>query len=86
MDEAVNLAAKIATFSDYRGPRIVATHNDNDVRVRRVAGELFVLPAGWSIARRRGAARRGEVTMLLIEPEGTPNTGDPATATAAVRI
>lgn len=118
MDEKVNLAAKLETFSDHWAPRIVATYNDNDIRVVRVEGEfvwhshadtddlflvltgeldielrdrtvtlgpgeLFVVPRG---VEHRPAARRGEVTMLLIEPTGTPNTGDPATATAAVRI
>jgi hypothetical protein len=27
-----------------------------------------------------------EAALLLIEPEGTPNTGDAATATAKVRL
>jgi hypothetical protein len=31
-------------------------------------------------------ARRGEVKMLLIEPTGTPNTGDPATAVTKLII
>jgi mannose-6-phosphate isomerase-like protein (cupin superfamily) len=39
-------------------------------------GELFVVPRG---VEHRPVAR-GEVHLLLIEPEGTPNTGDPATA------
>jgi hypothetical protein len=34
----------------------------------------------------RPAARRGEVKLLLIDPNGTPNTGDDATATRAVEI
>ena len=46
-------------------------------------GELFVVPAG---IEHRPVARRGEVKLLLIEPEGTPNTGDEATATAKVEI
>ena len=40
-------------------------------------GELFVVPRG---VEHRPAARHGEVEILLIEPKGTPNTGDPATA------
>lgn len=118
MREPVNLAAKLATFQEHWAPRIVATYNDNDIRVVRVEGEfvwhrhdetddlflvltgeldielrdrtvtlgpgeLFVVPRG---VEHRPAARRGEVTMLLIEPTGTPNTGDPTTATAAVAI
>ena len=40
-------------------------------------GELFVVPRG---VEHRPAARQGEVEILLIEPKGTPNTGDAATA------
>jgi mannose-6-phosphate isomerase-like protein (cupin superfamily) len=39
-------------------------------------GELFVVPRG--VEHRPVAAE--EVHLLLIEPSGTPNTGDPATA------
>ena len=39
-------------------------------------GELFVVPRG--VEHRPVAAE--EVHLLLIEPTGTPNTGDPATA------
>ena len=39
-------------------------------------GELFVVPAG---VEHRPVARE-EVHVLLIEPTGTPNTGDTATA------
>jgi mannose-6-phosphate isomerase-like protein (cupin superfamily) len=46
-------------------------------------GDLFVVPKG---VEHRPVARRGEVKLLLIEPAGTPNTGDEATATAKVAI
>jgi mannose-6-phosphate isomerase-like protein (cupin superfamily) len=46
-------------------------------------GELFVVPKG---VEHRPVARRGEVKLLLIEPRGTPNTGDEATATAKVEL
>ena len=46
-------------------------------------GELFVVPKE---VEHRPVARRGEVKLLLIEPKGTPNTGDEATATAKVPI
>ena len=46
-------------------------------------GELFVVPAG---VEHRPAARRGEVHMLLIEPTGTPNSGDPATAAPRIVV
>ena len=46
-------------------------------------GELFVVPRG---IEHRPVARRGEVKLLLMEPRGTPNTGDEATATEKVEI
>lgn len=46
-------------------------------------GELFVVPTG---VEHRPAARRGEVKLLLIEPAGTPNTGDEATAAIKIEI
>jgi len=39
-------------------------------------GELFIVPRG---VEHRPVARE-EVHILLIEPRGTPNTGDPSTA------
>ena len=118
MSEAVNLAEKFATFSEHWAPRIVATYNDNDIRIVKVAGEfvwhkhdetddfflvldgaldielrdrivtvgpgeLFVVPRG---VEHRPVARHGEVRMIVIEPAGTDNTGDSATATRAVAI
>ena len=114
----VNLANKLAGFTEHWAPRIVAHYNDNDVCVVRVEGEfvwhkhddtddlflvldgeldielrdgtvtlgpgeLFVVPRG---IEHRPVARRGEVKLLLMEPRGTPNTGDEATATAKVEI
>jgi mannose-6-phosphate isomerase-like protein (cupin superfamily) len=46
-------------------------------------GELLIVPRG---VEHRPAARNGQVKLLLIDPDGTPNTGDPATATAAVEL
>lgn len=54
---------------------------DRTVTVR--PGELLIVPRG---VEHRPAARRGEVKLLLIDPNGTPNTGDDATATRAVEI
>jgi mannose-6-phosphate isomerase-like protein (cupin superfamily) len=48
---------------------------DSTVTLR--PGELYVVPKG---VEHRPVARRGEVKMLLIEPRGTPNTGDSRTA------
>jgi mannose-6-phosphate isomerase-like protein (cupin superfamily) len=47
---------------------------DGDVVLR--PGELFIVPRG--VEHQPVAAE--EVELLLIEPTGTPNTGDPATA------
>lgn len=47
---------------------------DRDVHLG--PGDLFVVPKG--VEHRPVAAE--EVHILLIEPTGTPNTGDPATA------
>ncbi|KPD13339.1 cupin domain-containing protein [Phaeobacter sp. 11ANDIMAR09] len=46
------------------------------------AGELFVVPKG--ITHRPRAAQ--ECKVLLIEPKGEPNSGDPTTAAAKNRI
>ena len=46
-------------------------------------GDLFVVPAGM---RHRPRALTDEAAVLLIEPKGTPNTGDPATAAPKPRI
>jgi mannose-6-phosphate isomerase-like protein (cupin superfamily) len=45
-------------------------------------GDLFVVPRG--VEHRPRAAR--ETHLLLIEPMGTPNTGDPATAAVKTAI
>jgi mannose-6-phosphate isomerase-like protein (cupin superfamily) len=54
-----------------------------DGTVTVAPGEILVVPKG---TRHRPAARRGEVKLLLIDPDGTPNTGDVATATCAVEL
>ena len=112
MQDRVNIADKLAAFSEHWQPRIVARYNDNEIMVVRVegefvwhshqdtddfflvvegeldielrdrtitlrSGELFVVPKG---VEHRPVARRGEVKLLLIEPRGTPNTGNEATA------
>jgi mannose-6-phosphate isomerase-like protein (cupin superfamily) len=118
MHDKINLSEKFATFSEHWAPRIVATYNDNDIRIVKVEGEfvwhkhdetddfflvldgvldielrdrivtlnpgeLFVVPRG---VEHRPVARHGEVKMIVIEPVGTDNTGDSATATRAVAI
>src|ERR1041384_4877899 len=111
MDDTINLAQKLAQFSDHWAPRTVAQLNDYDIMVVKVQGEfvwhahadtddfflvlkgqltirlrdrevtlgpgeLFVVPRG--VEHQPFAAE--EVHLLLIEPTGTPNTGDPSTA------
>ena len=107
----VNLAQKLAAFTDCWSPKIVAGYNDNDVMVVKVKGEFvwhkhddtddffFVVRGNLTIQLRSGDVRLGpgdlyvvpkgvehrpvadeEVHLLLIEPKGTPNTGDASTA------
>jgi mannose-6-phosphate isomerase-like protein (cupin superfamily) len=111
MSERIDLAEKLATFSDYFSPRVVAQFNDCDVMVAKLNGEfvwhkhddtddfflvlkgvldiqlrdrtvtlgpgqMYIVPKG---VEHRPVARQ-EVHLLLIEPAGTPNTGDAATA------
>jgi len=59
---------------------------DIELRDRTVTlgpGELFVVPRG---VEHRPVARHGEAKIIVIEPAGTDNTGDSATATRAVTI
>jgi len=60
-----------------RGAKL-ATIELRDRNVELGPGELLVVPKG---AEHRQVATE-EVPLLLIEPAGTPNTGDPATAAA----
>ncbi len=113
MNSPINLAEKLATFSEHWSPRTVALFNGHDVMVVKVQGEfvwhkhddtddfflvlkgtldlqlrdrvvtlgpgeMFIVPKG---VEHRPVARE-EVHLLLIEPTGTPNTGDRATSAA----
>ena len=60
-------------FLVLRGELVIELR-DRNVTLR--AGDLFVVPRG--VEHRPVAAE--EVHLLLIEPSGTPNTGDRATA------
>jgi mannose-6-phosphate isomerase-like protein (cupin superfamily) len=58
---------------------------DIELRDRIVSlgpGELFVVPRGVD----HRPVARGEAHLLLIEPAGTPNTGDPATEAEKRRL
>ncbi|HEU4517346.1 MAG TPA: cupin domain-containing protein [Steroidobacteraceae bacterium] len=110
-DGVINLAGKLATFTEHYRPRTVGTFNGHDLMVVKLKGpftwhkhddtddfflvlkgrlrielrdrtvelgpgEIFVVPRG---VEHRPVADE-EVHLLLIEPTGTPNTGDPRTA------
>lgn len=110
-NDTINLAEKLAQFSDHFAPRTVAQFNGHDIMLVKAKGEfvwhahddtddfflvlsgrlviqlrdrdvtvgpgeLFVVPRG---VEHRPIAE-DETCVLLIEPTGTPNTGDPATA------
>ena len=109
--DGVNLARKLATFSEHYEPRTIGQFNGHDLMVVKVKGpfvwhkhddtddfflvlkgelhvrlrdrvavlhpgELFVVPQG--VEHQPFAAE--EAHILLIEPTGTPNSGDPRTA------
>ena len=114
---SINLADKLATFSEHYKPRTVAQFNGNDVMLVKVKGPFiwhkhdetddffFVLKGRGTIQMREGnvtlsagemfVVPRGvehcpvaddEAHLLLIEPAGTPNTGDRSTAALRVVI
>ena len=107
----VNLAAKLATFSEHYRPRTVGQFNGHDLMVAKLKGPFvwhkhdetddffLVLKGRMRIELRDGVVELGtgdlyvvpkgdehrpvaeeEAHILLIEPTGTPNTGDKATA------
>jgi mannose-6-phosphate isomerase-like protein (cupin superfamily) len=114
---AVNLAQKLATFSEQYKPRTVGQFNGHDLMVVKVKGPFvwhkhddtddffLVLKGRLRIELRDGSVELGpgelhvvpkgvehrpvaeeETHILLIEPTGTPNTGDAATAAPRVVI
>lgn len=60
--------------------RLTIRLRDGDVHLG--PGQLYVVPAGVEHC----TAADEETHLLLIEPAGTPNTGDPATAAARREI
>ena len=113
VNRPINLAEKLAAFTEHWSPRTVAEFNGHDVMVVKVRGEfvwhrhddtddlflvlkgsldirlrdrvvtlgpgeMFIVPRG---VEHRPVARE-ETHLLLIEPTGTPNTGEHATAAA----
>lgn len=115
--QPVNLADKLAQFSDHWSPKIVGSFNGHDLMVVKVKGEFTwhshsdtddffqVLSGRLTIRMRDGDATLGpgelfvvpkgvehcpvaevETHLLLIEPSGAPNTGDPETAAQKTKI
>jgi mannose-6-phosphate isomerase-like protein (cupin superfamily) len=111
--DGINLAQKLATFSEHWQPRTVGQFNGHDLMVVKVKGEFvwhthaatddffLVLQGRLTIQMREGDVTLGpgemfvvpqgvehcpradeEAHLLLIEPTGTPNTGNAATAAA----
>jgi mannose-6-phosphate isomerase-like protein (cupin superfamily) len=112
MTTPIDLAVKLAMFTEAWQPRTVSLFNGHDVMVAKLRGEyhwhvhpdsddfflvlaghleidlddgstvslspgqLYIVPRG---VRHRPRAR-AEAHILLIEPTGTPNSGDPLTA------
>ena len=50
---------------------------------RMVQGDLIVVPRG---TEHRPCARNGEVKLLVMDAEGTPNTGDEETAFKPIEV
>jgi len=60
----------------------VLTIHLRDREIELAAGEMYVIPKG--IEHKTSATN--ETHILLIEPKGTPNTGDDMTATVVTSI
>lgn len=79
--EPVNLADKLAGFSDHWNPRIVGRYNDNEVRLAKAEGEFswhrhadsdelfLVLSGDFAIAFRDGLVPIAPGEMLVV-PKG----------------
>ncbi len=82
MADKVNLAEKLASFSDHWAPRIVARYNDNEVRLVKVEGEfiwhsheesdeLFLILEGVLDMELRDRTIRLRPGELFVVPRGT---------------
>ena len=82
MPDKVNIAEKLALFSDHWAPRIVARYNDNDVRLVKVDGEfiwhqhadtdeLFLVLDGTLDMELRDRTVTLEPGELFVVPRGT---------------
>jgi mannose-6-phosphate isomerase-like protein (cupin superfamily) len=115
--KSINLAEKLAGFSEHYAPRTVTAFNGHDVMVVKVKGPFtwhkhdntddffLVLKGRLTIQLRDGDVHLGpgemyvvpkgvehcpvaeeEAHILLIEPSGTPNTGNAETAAPRVLV
>ena len=82
MADKVNLAEKLASFSDHWAPRIVARYNDNEVRLVKVEGEfiwhshddtdeLFLVIEGELDIELRDRTVQLQAGELFVVPRGT---------------
>ena len=82
MTGKVNIADKLATFSDHWAPRIVARYNDHEVRLVKVEGEfiwhshddsdeLFLILAGELDMEFRDRTVTLQPGELIVVPKGT---------------
>lgn len=82
MAEKINIAEKLASFSDHWAPRIVARYNDNEVRLVKVEGEfiwhkhedtdeLFLVLDGTLDMELRDRTVALEAGELFVVPRGT---------------
>jgi mannose-6-phosphate isomerase-like protein (cupin superfamily) len=115
--KGINLADKLAAFSEHYQPKTVGQFNGHDLMVVKVKGPFIwhkhddtddfflVLKGRLTIQMRDGNVVLGpgelcvvprgvehcpmaeeETHVLLIEPAGTPNTGNPETAAPRSKI
>ena len=82
MAKKVNIAEKLASFSDHWAPRIVARYNDNEVRLVKVEGdfiwhchedtdELFLILEGQLDIELRDRTIHLRPGELFVVPRGT---------------
>ncbi len=79
--QPINIAGKLASFSDYWNPRIIGRYNGNEVRVAKVDGEFtwhshpdsdelfLVLSGDFAIEFRDGLTRIAPGEMIVV-PRG----------------
>lgn len=95
MFDKVNIAEKLASFSDHWAPRIIARYNDHEVRLVKVDGEfiwhqhadtdeLFLILSGTLDMEFRDRTVTLEPGELIVVPRGTEHR--PAARNGEVRL